>query len=74
LENYDFVRENWRTLPEEELKPPRLITGHDLIAMGFKPGPQFRVALTAIEDAQLEGRVRTAEEARQMVAQLLRAS
>jgi poly(A) polymerase len=70
LDNYDFVRERWNTLPSEELKPPRLITGDDLIAMGFDPGPQFRSILTAIEDAQLEGRIRTSEEARQLASEL----
>lgn len=47
--------------------PPRLLTGHDLIAMGYRPGPQFAAILDAVEDARAEGRVSTAEEARAMV-------
>jgi tRNA nucleotidyltransferase/poly(A) polymerase len=42
---------------------PRLLTGDDLIAMGYRPGPLFATILDAIEDAQLEERVRTREEA-----------
>jgi poly(A) polymerase len=41
----------------EELKPPPLVTGNDLIAMGYPPGPRFKEALTQLMDAQLEGTV-----------------
>ena len=63
LENYDFIREKRNTTPAEDLKPAPLITGRDLIVEGFKPGPGFGKVLSEIEDAQLEGRVRTREEA-----------
>jgi putative nucleotidyltransferase with HDIG domain len=63
LENYEFVRRKQQEMPPEALKPKPLITGRDLIAAGFRPGPQFSVALTAVEDAQLEGRIATSEEA-----------
>jgi poly(A) polymerase len=43
--------------------PPRLLTGHDLIAMGLEPGPEFGRILRAAHDAQLEGRITTKEEA-----------
>jgi poly(A) polymerase len=49
-------------LPPEQLKPPRLVTGRDLIDAGYKPGPEFSVVLDEIEDAQLEGRIATREE------------
>jgi poly(A) polymerase len=61
LENYDFVRRRLAELPAEQLKPPRLITGADLIAAGYTPGPLFSEILTAVEDAQLEGRLTTKE-------------
>jgi poly(A) polymerase len=44
-----------------------LLRGDDLIALGFSPGPAFKVMLDAAWDAQLEGRVRTSEEARAFV-------
>jgi poly(A) polymerase len=39
------------------------LTGKDLIAAGYRPGPLFGIVLGEIEDAQLEGRISTAEEA-----------
>ena len=54
-------------LPREELKPRPLITGHDLIAAGYQPGPAFARMLAAVEDAQLEGQVRTPDEAMSLV-------
>ncbi len=47
----------------EAVKPPRLLTGHDLIAMGLEPGPRIGEALRALETAQLEGEVVTREDA-----------
>lgn len=40
----------------------RLVTGHDLIAMGMKPGPAFKVILQELQDLQVEGRITTKEE------------
>ncbi len=67
LENYDFMRQKMEELPAEQLRPQRLLTGDDLIAAGFAPGPQFSKMLEAVEDAQLEGRIRTHEEALELV-------
>jgi len=44
-------------LPAEQLNPPPLVTGRDLIEAGFRPGPKFQTLLEAIRDEQLEGRV-----------------
>jgi len=63
LDNYDLVRRKLAELPREELKPKPLLTGHDLIAEGYAPGPVFSEIIGALEDAQLEGRIRTREEA-----------
>jgi len=63
LSLYDFVREKLESTPEEEMRPAPLITGNDLIQHGWKPGPQFRTMLQAVEDAQLEGTLHTTEEA-----------
>ena len=67
LENYEFVRERWKSTPEEDVRPPRLITGKDLIAAGYEPGAQFREMLQAMEDAQLEGVIATPDEALELV-------
>ncbi len=63
LDLYAFAREQYEELGEEQIRPPLLLTGDDLIAAGYKPGPQFRLMLEAAEDAQLEGAVATKDEA-----------
>ena len=63
LSSYDFVRRKLEELPPEQLQPKLLLTGRDLIAAGYPPGPRFSGVLKAVEDAQLEGRITTAEEA-----------
>ncbi len=67
LSIWEWAREARGHLTEEERRPPRLVTGLDLIARGHPPGPRFRTILEAVEDAQLEGRVRTREEALALV-------
>jgi len=69
LDNYELVRRKQLEVPPEELKPKPLITGDDLIAQGMKPGPIFGKLLREIEDAQLEGRITTREEALALVGQ-----
>ena len=63
LANYEFAQRKLREVPPDELRPTPLVTGHDLIAAGCRPGPAFAAALREAEDAQLEGRVTTKEEA-----------
>jgi poly(A) polymerase len=64
---YDYAKENYEQLGEAEIRPRLLLSGEDLIAAGYRPGPGFREMLTAAEDAQLEGSVTTREEALQLV-------
>jgi len=70
LENCEFVRRKLQELTEEQLKPALLVTGHDLIAAGYQPGPQFSKMLAAVEDAQLEGRIQTKEEGLVLVREM----
>ena len=67
LENWEFVRERFSSMPETAVRPRPLITGRELIAAGYEPGARFREMLSAAEDAQLEGTVATAEEALKLV-------
>ncbi|MDQ5988716.1 MAG: A-adding tRNA nucleotidyltransferase [Syntrophus sp. SKADARSKE-3] len=67
LDNYEYCHEKMAEFTHEELHPPRLITGHDLIAMGFRPGPHFKEILGELEEAQLSGSIASAEEARTLV-------
>jgi poly(A) polymerase len=66
-EHVDWVANYKANLRPEEIRPEPLLRGDDLIAMGYAPGPLFAVLLRAVEDAQLEGTLRTADEARDFV-------
>jgi tRNA nucleotidyltransferase/poly(A) polymerase len=63
VENYEFVRRRRDELGQEAIRPQRLIGGRDLIEAGLSPGPEFGRILRAVEDAQLDGTIRSREEA-----------
>jgi poly(A) polymerase len=67
LSLYDFVSEKVRNTPPEQIRPTALISGADLIVLGYKPGPRFKEILSAVEDAQLEGKLQSREEALELV-------
>lgn len=67
LENYQLMRQKMDELPQEELEPPPLITGDELIEAGYQPGPAFARILARVEDAQLESKIRSPEDAMAMV-------
>ena len=68
MQTYDFVTQFLAQTPQEQVRPPRLLTGDDLVYMGYPPGPKFSEILHAVEDAQLEGAISTREEALRFVA------
>ena len=55
LDNYDFLLKKQREFANEPLIPPPLITGHDLLQLGWKAGPLIGKALEAVQTRQLEG-------------------
>ncbi len=63
LEAYDYAWQRSRTLSPEAIRPQPLITGQDLIEAGYEPGPRFKEILGTVEDAQLEGRLISREDA-----------
>ncbi|HWL54490.1 MAG TPA: CCA tRNA nucleotidyltransferase [Chthoniobacteraceae bacterium] len=63
LDNYDFLKTQREVFAAEPLIPPPLINGRDLIALGWKPGPEIGEVLEAVETRQLEGSLATREEA-----------
>src|SRR5580658_8024929 len=67
LQAYEYAQEQLRSMPPEAIRPTPLITGQDLIEAGYKPGPRFKEVLTAVEDAQLEGRLTSREAAMEYV-------
>jgi poly(A) polymerase len=71
LEPIEFCERMLRDTPVEELNPPPLLTGEDLIAAGLKPGPEFKRLLDAVREAQLEGVVKTLEEGTKLIRELI---
>lgn len=67
LTSYDYVREKMAATPPEVMRPVPLVTGEDLIAAGYQPGPRFKEILEAVEDGQLENRLHNKEEAMEFV-------
>ena len=59
LTSYNFTREKIAAIPPETIRPAPLISGDDLIAAGYTPGPRFKEILSSVEDAQLEGRLQS---------------
>jgi poly(A) polymerase len=69
LDHWKFVRERYESMPAEVVRPVPLITGRELIAAGYVPGAAFKHMLRAVEDAQLEGTIQTADQALRLVQQ-----
>jgi poly(A) polymerase len=67
LRLYEFAKAAYETTEPEQVRPKLLVTGRDLIAAGYRPGPAFSKMLEAAEDAQLEGRIASTEEGLQLL-------
>jgi poly(A) polymerase len=67
LTTYEFIRQKRAEISPEKMRPVPLVTGNDLIAAGHVPGPRFKEILSAVEDAQLEGRLSSRDEALEFV-------
>lgn len=64
------VRADVGELSRTGLAPAPLLDGHALQALGLKPGPAFRRILDAVYDAQLEGRVDSPQDARELALRI----
>jgi poly(A) polymerase len=69
LTSYNFTREKLKEIPPETIRPAPLVTGRDLIAAGYTPGPRFKEILSSVEDSQLEGKLVSKEQAMEFVSQ-----
>jgi poly(A) polymerase len=67
LDNYEFAKSQYEAIPEEEVRPPLLVSGRDLIEAGYAPGPKFKEMLALAEDAQLEGRIGSRDEGLELI-------
>ena len=69
LELYRFLKRKLKEFKAQALKPKRLLTGHDLIHLGIKPGPIMKEILAEAYTLQLEGKVKSCDEAMTWVRQ-----
>lgn len=67
LDGYEHARRLRAELTEEQLRPAPLLTGDDLIELGYTPGPLFKQILDTLEEHQLEGTLSTRDEALRFV-------
>ena len=67
LELYRFLKRKLKEFKSEDLKPRRLITGNDLIAIGITPGPVMKEILEEVYSLQLEGKITSPNDALQWV-------
>jgi poly(A) polymerase len=65
-----WAKEYLESHAPEEIDPPPLVTGDDLIAHGLKPGKRFKDLLESIRNAQLDGEIHSKEEALALVERL----
>lgn len=63
LDNYDFMLAKRKEFANAPLVPPRLINGSDMIKQGWSAGPAMGRLLNAVQTLQLEGTLKTKEEA-----------
>jgi poly(A) polymerase len=73
-EHVDYCERLLRELPQTELDPPPLVTGHDLVRLGLEPGPAFKNILDRVREAQLDGAARSKKQAIALVKKLLEES
>lgn len=66
-----FAERMLRESPREVLDPPPLVTGEDLISMGLKPGPLFKMLLDDVRAAQLNERIHSKEDGLRLVREQL---
>jgi poly(A) polymerase len=69
--NYEFLCKKATELPGEVIRPAPLVTGHDLLALGLKPGPLIGQILREVGELQLEDRLKSRDEALTFVRQRL---
>jgi len=60
---YEFTKERMASIPPAAIRPEALLSGDDLIAMGYAPGPKFKEILAAVEEEQLDGRIASHDDA-----------
>lgn len=74
LDGNEIARQRKASIPPEEVAPPPLVTGDDLIAAGLEPGPRFREILDRLYDEQLDNQLTSRDQAMERMRELLAGS
>ncbi len=69
LELYQFLKEKTDEFKQEDLKPKPWINGHDLIALGIKPGPLMKEIIEEAYSLQLESKMNSKSDTLEWVKQ-----
>jgi poly(A) polymerase len=69
LADVNYVRRKRTEWTDQDIFPQPLVTGDDLISMGFAPGPVFKDILNRLEEEQLEGRLANPGQALEFIKQ-----
>jgi poly(A) polymerase len=72
VEHVEYCEGLLREWSAEDLNPVPLLNGHDLQREGIPAGPVYKRLLDALRESQLEGTVKTAEQAWELIRRLLR--
>src|SRR5438067_5334019 len=71
VDHVEYCEQLLREWSAEDLNPPPLLTGNDLMELGLEPGPLFKQLLDAVREAQLDGTIQTKQEALDLVEKRL---
>ena len=63
VDHVEFCERMLREHTRDELDPPPLLTGDDLLALGWERGPLFKKVLDAVREAQLDGTIMNNDDA-----------
>ena len=72
LDNYVFLLDRLHELENQPAVPPPLLTGHDVLALGLRPGPRVGELLRAAQDLQLNGQLADRDAALAWLAEQVR--
>ena len=68
LDNYEFLQARQLEFANEPVIPPPLLSGHDLLKLGYPPGREIGRLLTLVQDQQLDGALTSPGEALEWLA------
>ena len=71
LDNYVFLKAKAAELPAEVIHPAPLVSGHDLLALGFVPGRLLGAVLDEVAELQLEDQLQSRPDALEYARQRL---